>query len=97
MNDLFLKSECDGSIIKDDKSTSKRKELDPERVSIIKCNKLIFSFFIQINYFFILILFKKDCVFAKMNKYGLTDQRQTWDTAVKIINRYCIDSDSETT
>jgi hypothetical protein len=32
-----------------------------------------------------------------MNKYGLSDQGQTWDQAVKIANRYCRDSDSETT
>jgi hypothetical protein len=31
-----------------------------------------------------------------MNKYGLTDQGQTWDQAVKIANRYCRDSDYET-
>ena len=29
MKDLFLKSECDGSVINEEKSTSKRKELDP--------------------------------------------------------------------
>ena len=38
MKDLFLKSECDGSIIKEEKSTTKRKELDPERVKILKGN-----------------------------------------------------------
>ena len=37
---------------------------------------------------------KKDCVIAKMNKYGYSDQGQTWDQAVKIANRYCRDSDS---
>jgi hypothetical protein len=32
-----------------------------------------------------------------MNKYGLSDQGQTWDQAVKTANRYCRDSDTETT
>ena len=31
-----------------------------------------------------------------MDKYELSDQGQTWDRAVKIANRYCRDSDSET-
>ena len=91
MKDLFLKSECDGSIINEEKSTSKRKELDPERVKILKGNNLPVSFFFTqiFNLIYYNIFLNLDCVIAKMNKYELTDQGHTWDQAVKTANRYC--------
>jgi hypothetical protein len=89
MEALFTLDELGAGIIKEPNSTSKRLELDPERVSLLKGiyypNPHLQRDFNKVSFFY----FKTA---AYINKYQVASEKKAWKFIKKIGNKKCYDT-----